>query len=295
MKDITRIVVGTDGSPEAWNVANWAAGQAERQQVPLQVLRSVELPTVESPGAELSPAEHWYSPDVVDEVRSQATEQLDGVVARIRDQYPGIQVERELLVGHPARTVLDSTQPGDLLVVGRSHMTGLLGRMVGSTTEEVLTHARVPVVVVPPTEHDATGPVVVGVDQSSSQEAFVVALEWSLERNLPLLAVAANDFDKAFWARQSPSLAEKRREQLETEQVRLLQPLVDQQPGASVRVAVVDGEPVTALRQASQGASLLVVGSRGRGGFSGLLLGSTSRSLGRECDVPLLVVPNVKD
>ncbi|MFJ3906480.1 universal stress protein [Streptomyces sp. NPDC090025] len=62
--------------------------------------------------------------------------------------------------------------------------------------------------------------------------------------------------------------------------------------GIAVRYASLDGSVVDALSAAAAGARLLVVGSRGRGGFASLLLGSTSRTLASSAPCPVVVVPH---
>jgi len=61
--------------------------------------------------------------------------------------------------------------------------------------------------------------------------------------------------------------------------------------GVEVETRVVEGNPVDVLVEASQGADLLVVGSRGRSGLAGLLLGSVSQRCVERADCPVVVVP----
>lgn len=59
--------------------------------------------------------------------------------------------------------------------------------------------------------------------------------------------------------------------------------------GVDVTSEVVEGTAAQRLLEASRGADLLVVGSRGRGGFSGLLLGSVSQHVAAHATCPVLV------
>ena len=64
----------------------------------------------------------------------------------------------------------------------------------------------------------------------------------------------------------------------------------DKYPDVEVEQIITRDRPVRALADASEDAQLLVVGSHGRGGFRGMLLGSTSRALLQEAPCPLMVV-----
>jgi nucleotide-binding universal stress UspA family protein len=70
----------------------------------------------------------------------------------------------------------------------------------------------------------------------------------------------------------------------------LLAGYLDKYPDVPVRSHVVRGDPVVELLEQSRGASLMVVGSRGRGGFIGLLLGSVSRRILKRATGPVAVV-----
>ena len=69
-----------------------------------------------------------------------------------------------------------------------------------------------------------------------------------------------------------------------------LNELSEQYPDVVVKKAITRDRPVRALAAAAQGAQLLVTGSHGRGGFKGMLLGSTSRALLQEAPCPMMVV-----
>ena len=139
---------------------------------------------------------------------------------------------------------------------------------------------------------DLRGALVVAVDDSPSARA---ALRWAaglatgLSRPLHVVSIwnfvtgvapADRDPDRA------PSIE---RWQAEAEQ-RLDSLLQQEAPQADIRALCLHGNTTPALLALSELADHLVVGRRGRGGFAGLLLGSTSEQLVRHAHCPVTVV-----
>lgn len=67
--------------------------------------------------------------------------------------------------------------------------------------------------------------------------------------------------------------------------------LLGAEPGVAVQTVAVEGQPVAVLVEEAEDADLLVVGSRGHGGFASLLLGSVSHQVAHHSRVPVAVVP----
>jgi nucleotide-binding universal stress UspA family protein len=63
-------------------------------------------------------------------------------------------------------------------------------------------------------------------------------------------------------------------------------------PAVTIDKVAVRGLSASALLEAAKGADLLVVGSRGRGGFAGLLLGSVSQQVAQHAECPVVIVPS---
>jgi nucleotide-binding universal stress UspA family protein len=61
--------------------------------------------------------------------------------------------------------------------------------------------------------------------------------------------------------------------------------------GVEIERKLSTGSPAQALIHESKGAALLVVGSRGRGGFTGLLLGSVGQQVAQHARCPVVIVP----
>jgi nucleotide-binding universal stress UspA family protein len=149
------------------------------------------------------------------------------------------------------------------------------------------------------------GRIVVGVDGSEgSQDALRFALREARLRGATLHAVLAWELP-LFEGAPGPFLVEvpgelappleETRTALEAEAERALdaalaEALQGEEPGVEIRRDVVEAAPAQALLEAARGADLLVVGSRGRGGFRGLLLGSVGQRCARESPCPLVVV-----
>ena len=144
------------------------------------------------------------------------------------------------------------------------------------------------------------GGIVVGVDGSEQSR---LALEWALReaavRKAPLTAITVrpvpvHSVAELYWP--VPELVEGAGE-VEEAAAAGLRDLVDKVAGEvgvpvpSVTVTAVTGDPAGELLRASQDADLLVVGSRGNGGFQRLLLGSVSSKAVHHATCPVVVIP----
>jgi len=135
--------------------------------------------------------------------------------------------------------------------------------------------------------------ILVGVDGSRGASA-ALACAAELGRELGAELVVVHAFEPlALLGKVDPPVdfARLRREREETLQVEWCRPLAER--GLAFRARMVEGEPVTALVDAAAGeeAGLLVVGTRGLGGFRGLLLGSVTSKLLQRARIPVVVVP----
>jgi nucleotide-binding universal stress UspA family protein len=138
--------------------------------------------------------------------------------------------------------------------------------------------------------------IVVGVDASEHSDR---ALEWAMRegaaRQEPVTAIAVHDVATNQWTGNplvdpaDRSVEEKIRQAVEEKVSRVAGQLGSAAP-AAVQVEVVSGVASRVLIDASQNATLLVVGSRGTGGFSRLLLGSVSSQVMHHAACPVTVV-----
>ncbi|KOX20512.1 universal stress protein [Saccharothrix sp. NRRL B-16348] len=278
------IVVGVDGSESALTAVRWAAEEAARHRVPLELVHAYLLPRRGYPEMVLT------AHDVREAFEEQGRQWLEAAAASVRDLVP--EVETSVVVDQPAGAMITASQGARLVVLGSRGLGGFLGMVVGSVAVSVAAHGRSPVVVVRG-PYPATGPVVLGVDGSPAGEAAIgFAFEEASARDATLTALLA-------W---TPLLAgtpyaDKVRvdwdEMEEQQRQSLAQRLAGWQekfPDVAVDRRVVRERSTKALLDASRDAQLLVVGSRGRGGFAGMLLGSTSQALVHHAPCPLAVV-----
>ena len=275
------LVVGVDGSDESDRALRWAAATARKRQEPLRVVHG------------FAPLPGFYGGGLP--ALTKAYEAL--VKASDELVADGIRIARE--VGGPelAITAEKPTEPGPValieasrraraVVLGCSGTGGFEGMLVGSTTVEVAAHAHCPVVVVRG-RAEPDGPVVVGLDGSAtSDRALATAFDEASWRQTGLVAVHAwADADAGLPARWSE--IERDEQRLLAEQLAGWQ---EKYPDVRIERVLVRDRPRHQLLSWSTRAQLVVVGSRGRGGFSGLLLGSTSQALIHHAQCPVMVV-----
>jgi nucleotide-binding universal stress UspA family protein len=149
------------------------------------------------------------------------------------------------------------------------------------------------VVVVRETAERADGPVVVGVEEGEgSDAALTMAFEEAALHSARVVALHAYLLGVRTWGLDLPPDVEDEHPRESAESDRLaatVAPLREKYPTVQVDIAVVEGQPAGRLVDASAEAQLVVVGSRGRGGFAGLLLGSVGLHLLHHAECPVLI------
>ncbi|RZL75076.1 MAG: universal stress protein [Rhodococcus sp. (in: high G+C Gram-positive bacteria)] len=296
MKADSPIVVGVDGSAQSLDAVRWAADAAVHHRVPLLLVSSL----LTAPGT-FGDAVN-LSAGAFTGVEYVGTQRLATAAELARHSVRGahLTLRTALRHGSAVTALLDAAKSARMLVVGSRGLGEFTGGLVGSVSSAVISHAACPVAVIrgmpemdgPPLD----GPVVVGVDGSpNSEPAIAAAFEEASLRDVDLVAVHAwSDFSLLTVPPADLSDDELLWSAIETtEQAVLSESLAgwkDKYPDVPVCKVVVRDRPVHHLLQQSQGAQLVVTGNRGRGGFTSLLLGSTSRALLHALTCPLLIV-----
>ncbi len=283
------IVVGYDGSPASEAAVWWAADEARRRRSGVRLTYALPLPLLSSPMGVSTPLPG-------DAVRQMAEKLLSEVAERIRQGHPALSVDAVVSFGGASEVLLQEATEAELLVVGSRGLGEFRDLAMGSVSAHVATHAPCPVVVVPPRweSEQTAGRVVVGVDGSElSLDAIEFAFEAAQAREVPLTAVMAWH-DPVSAGPDDPLPVVYDLDALEQESTALLAESVaghrDKYPDVPVHQELAHGRPDDVLVAAGRTAQLLVVGSRGRGAFRGLLLGSTSRALVHHAPCPVAVV-----
>ncbi|MFJ8917112.1 universal stress protein [Amycolatopsis sp. NPDC102389] len=289
------VVVGYDGSEQARKAVRWAAGEAAARGCGLVVVHVVGF----MPLAEAAPGGGTWPGflEAGQETAQRRAETLLGDVAQeCRRAWPELAVSTRLLSGRAPEALADAAENADLLVIGSSGLTALPRLLVGSTADELLRECHRPIVVVRDSDEPAADEerkVVVGVDGSEAgveaigfaydfadrHDCVLVALHvWS---DLPLEAMAVNPTEhdrEIVQERGTPVLDE------------VLAGHRDRYPDVAVRRVIAIDRPARALSEQAEGATLLVVGSHGRGPLRRALLGSVSRAVVHHAPCPVAVV-----
>jgi nucleotide-binding universal stress UspA family protein len=204
------------------------------------------------------------------------------VAATIRAEFPFLDITALQIASGGAPALIEQSRGAEAVVVGHRGLGGFAELLVGSVGTQVAGYASGPVLIVRPhAMGNADAPVVVGVDGSPGcAPALEFAVDEAAGRALPLVAVYVHADKGPEWAREAETLLEM-----------AVAPWLARHPAVEVRQRVWPGtDAERAFVDASRGASLLVVGSRGRGGFTGLLLGSVSQALVHHARCPIAVV-----
>jgi nucleotide-binding universal stress UspA family protein len=285
------IIVGADGSDHSLRAVEWATDEAARRGLPLRILYA-EAPWLYDVPVDprLGAVRKW--------LLAGGREVLDQAVSTARERDPDVDVRAETVPGPASRILLEYAQNAAMIVLGGRGAGTLAGLLLGSTALQVLTHAPVPAVVVRDLEPAVRREVVVGVDEpESSGSAIGFAFEEAGLRKARLRVVHVWSHPASYGPGDMQPLVYDPRIVAEEESRVLGEPLAvwrEKYPDVEVVTEVVQGGPVRILGGLSARADLLVVGTRGRGGFTGLLLGSVSHALLHHAHCPVAVVPSTE-
>ncbi|MER5841755.1 universal stress protein [Streptomyces prasinus] len=275
------VIVGIDPREQAVPALAWAADEAVRRRSSLRLV--VAVPPL--PGGQ-----HVDAPWNRSMLRVQGESALADAVATVRALYAEVPLSTELLDGVPAAALCRKAARARMVVVGSRRLSRPEELFsAGSVAVPVSAGADCPVVVVREPEHAGQRHprLVVGVDGSaSSRAAMAFAVEEAALHGAALHAVWVWRRPLVSFGDEAAELDERRRVLSETVAGR-----GERYPDVEISHEVLRGHPVEELARASSDALVVVVGRHGRGGYSGMRLGSVVHGLLHRAECPVITVP----
>jgi nucleotide-binding universal stress UspA family protein len=283
------IIVAVDGSSASKVAVDWAARDAARRGAALKLVHVLVPPAV------MAFPEVPMPPGFIQWQEEEGRTLLDNAVRTVKEAAgtgADIEVTTDLVSGSAVPVLADLSSSAQMIVVGSRGRGALARSLLGSISTGLAHHAHCPVAIIhdedPLMPHPSKAPVVVGVDGSPASEgALAIAFEQASFRGVDLVAVHAwsdsgvLEFPGADWSTLQAAGEETLSERLAGWQERY--------PDVPVRRVVVADKPAHQLIEQAESAQLLVVGSHGRGGFTGMLLGSVSTSVVHGARMPVIV------
>ncbi len=286
------VVVGVDGSAESMVAASWAADEAQRRHLGLHLLYAYVVPAIGIPA-------YGRPPDISGAFHTEAQEILDSAAEAVGTSHPALVVTTALVNADPRPVLVKASEDAVLTVVGTRGGGRIPEVVLGSVALHVAAHGRSPVAVISKTAAAlANGPVLVGVDGSATSAAAVeFAFGEAAVRGADLEAVLVwDDLAIRGFAKSEPLVGRLEDDEEHAVLSEQLAGWRGKYPDVTVRQVVRRGRAADALIRYGKLLSpdarpqLVVVGSRGRGGLTGLFLGSTSQTLICHSPWPVVVV-----
>ena len=209
----------------------------------------------------------------------------------VRAAYPDLEVSGAIGTGSPQRGLLAVAEEAAMIVVGARGIGGFAGLLMGSVSGQVAEHAGCPVAVVRPV-HGSAVDVVVGID-GSPQSAHALELGLAEARRTGGTLIALHAYRYAPMAAAyapNPGVDQFSQRRLAEENLdRALGDVEAHNPDVKIERRIEHGSSAAVLVAAADGAAALVVGARGLGGFTGLIVGSVSQQVLRHAHCPVLI------
>lgn len=297
------VLVGIDGSDTGQCALEWAIQEAKSLGWPMRLVGAYSVPNVATTGIDVS-----YVPMDDESIRDGVRAVVDDALATARNE--GVEAEGLVEVGDAAGVLVEESKQCGLAVVGSRGKGGFTGRFLGTVSSALPAHAACPTVIVPicwaedareqtdDDDMDFTGRIVTGIDAlGQTNPALWAAAEAAARKRLPLSIVGVMSLMVVGpeWLPAGIDM-ERYQEEAKSSLGACVDAVAERYPSLDVEWELFEGSPAEMLIRASHTAKQLVVGSRGRGGFAGLLLGSTSQAVLHHAKCPVMVVRvNKKD
>ena len=281
------ILVGVDGSHASYKATWWAANYAKHAGLTLQIVCAYSLPSYAAVSFDAT-----YTAMGDDNAAHSDAQEILSKAKAIADEQ-GVEATTFIVTGDPASVFVELSRNYNLIVIGNRGKGGLAERLLGTTSSSLPAYAYCPIVVVPYTDDDGNlmhlnntiTRVAVGSDESKwGLKALEIAANFAAAWDAELDVISAVPNMKGS---DDEGVMASFKDDLEVR----IKPLEEAHPDLKINKQIVPGSAVGALTKASYDHDVVVVGSRGRGGFTGLLLGSTSQGLLQHAVGPVYVVP----
>ena len=266
------VVAGVDGSDHGREALRFALSEAALRGARVTAVRAWSIPPLTTTGVGIMPAYQVVRDGLAEGTAAELAQSVEEASSEA-------SVEVEVVQGDAAGALVERSAGAALVVVGSRGRGSVAGPLLGSVSQGVLHHAECPVAVVHKAERALGSRVVVGVDGSPGASG---AIQWAFAeaklRSVPVHAVSAYEepWTLAAAGFSSAEIALEYRNALAGDAGRVVEEVRAAAPeGVEVTGEVVLASAGRALVDIA-GDDLLVVGSRGRGGFKSLLLGSVS-------------------
>lgn len=306
------IVVGLDGSENSLRAFEIAVEFARTRSQSILIISAY---TENSFGKKLG--------DRQEKIRHEVESLINRVVTSVA--VTDLEISSASYRGNAVEALVSASKDASLVVVGKRGRSRFAGRLLGSVSSAVAAHSHSPTLVVPEEQaglpelqfaelhegldlsgtellahetiqslEDFKDAVVVGIDLEAEVQPLVMqGATYAKEHNLRLVIISAHPLSTDMWVPLS-TLHRARLPEIQNTMANKMTEIareVSEKTGVPVEWGVFDAYPADILSKASSTASLVLLGTRGHGGFAGLVLGSVSQAVLNRTISPVLVVP----